>query len=135
MKSNRFWLEIIALGSAIALGIALLIATFGAAAVAVAALDANAQEAAPQPAAKTYEGMVSCARCKAKHPATLARAATNCVLTCVHNGAGFSLIDGDKVYQLTGDVSDLKKFAGQRARVTGVAEGDTIAVSSIASAG
>ena len=133
MKSNRFWLEIIALGSAIALGIALLIATLGAAAVAVAALDASAQEAAPLPTAKTYEGMVSCARCKAKHPATLARTATNCVLTCVHNGAGFALIDGDKVYQLTGDVSDLKKFAGQRARVTGVAEGDTIAVSSIAS--
>ena len=131
MKSNRFWLEIIALGSAIALAVALLIATLGAVAVSVVAQDDGAQAT---PAARTFQGMVTCSRCLAKHPATLGRTATNCVLTCVHSGAGFALIVGDKVYQLTGDVSLLKKLAGQRAQITGVAEGNTINVSSAVAA-
>src|SRR5437763_27837 len=101
MRSNRFWLEIIALGTVIALAIALLIATLGAA---VGSQDDSAQESSAAPAATSYTGMVTCSRCLAKHPATLGRTATNCVLTCVHSGAGFALIVGDKVYQLTGDI-------------------------------
>ncbi len=132
MKSNRFWLEIIALGTGIALAIALLIATLGAAAVSVAVQDDNAQTESVTAGTKTYQGMVTCSRCRAKHPATLGRSATNCVLMCVHNGASFALIDGDHVYELTGDLRDLKKFAGQRAQITGTAQGNTIAVSSVA---
>ena len=134
MRSNRFWLEIIALGTVIALAIALLIATLGAAAGSVGSQDDSAQESSAAPAATSYTGMVTCSRCLAKHPATLGRTATNCVLTCVHSGAGFALIVGDKVYQLTGDISLLKQFAGQRAQITGVAQGNTIAVSSASAA-
>jgi len=133
MKSNRFWLEIIAIGTAIALAIALLIATLGAAAVSVAAQDYAARESAAPPT-KTYMGMVTCTRCLAKHSAASGRTATNCVLICVHNGARFALIDGDKVYQLTGDVSLLKKFAGQRAQITGAAQDNTITVTSATAA-
>jgi hypothetical protein len=145
---NRFWIEIIALGTMIACAVALLIATLGAGAAAVGGQDVstapvpaqNQEQANRQASAQivsgpsqTYEGMVTCSRCGAKHPAKLDRAASNCALMCVHAGASFALIDGEKVYQLDGNVSLLKKYAGQRAQVTGVAHGNTIAVSTVAS--
>jgi len=131
MKTKHFWIEIIALGSAIAFAVALLLATLGAAAGSVMAQDESGQ-AAPALAVKTYRGMVTCSRCGAKHSASLGRSASDCVRICVHSGAGFALIDGDKIYQLKGDSSMIKKVAGQRAEITGVADGDTITVSSVA---
>ncbi len=134
MKRNHFWLEIIGLGTAIALGIALLIATLGAAAGTMMAQEEIGPAAAP-PVAKVYHGMVTCSRCGAKHSAALGHSAADCVRICVHNGAGFALIDGDKIYQLEGDLSLIKKVAGERAEITGVAHGNTISVSSVAAAG
>ena len=133
MRTKHFWIEIIALGSAIALGVALLLATIGAAAGSVMAQDENSQTASA-PAAKTYRGMVTCSRCGAKHLAAFGRSASDCVRTCVHGGADFALIDGDKIYQLKGDLSMIKKVAGQRAEITGVARGNTITVSSVSTA-
>lgn len=134
MKRNRFWLEIIALGTAIALGIALLIATLGAAASTMMAQEESGPATAP-PVTKVYRGMVTCSRCGAKHSAALGHSASDCVRVCVHSGAGFALIDGDKIYQLDGDLSTIKKVAGERAEITGVAHGNTISVSSVAEAG
>ena len=88
--------------------------------------DRDAQE-------QTYAGMVTCSRCGAKHPAKMDRSATDCTRSCVRSGAGFSLVDGDKTYQLEGDLVMLKEFAGRRARVVGTANGNTIRVSSVAS--
>lgn len=133
MKAKRFWIEIIVLGTVIALGIAILIATLGAAAGTIVAQKESGQ-ATPSPALKTYRGMVTCSRCGAKHSATIGRSASDCVRICVHSGADFALIDGDKLYQLDGDLGMLKKFAGQRAEVTGVAHGNKITVSSVAAA-
>jgi hypothetical protein len=134
MKRNRFWLEIIALGTAIALGIALLIATLGAAASTMMAQE-DGGPATAVPVTKVYRGMVTCSRCGAKHSAALGHSASDCVRVCVHSGAGFALIDGDKIYQLDGDLSTIKKVAGERAEITGVAHGNTISVSSVAEAG
>ena len=137
MKAKRFWTELILLGVASALALALLIATLGAAGAAVTGQQefsqpANEPSQTHLPAdAKTYEGMVTCSRCRAKHPASLGRTATDCALICVHGGAGFALIDGEKVYELRGDLGKLKKFAGQRAAVVGVEQGNTITVSSV----
>jgi hypothetical protein len=133
MNAKRFWIEIIALASAIALAIALLIATLGAAAGTVMAQDENAQSA-PSPTSRTFRGMVTCSRCGAKHSATLNRSASDCVRICVHNGAAFALVDGDKIYQLDGDLSLIKKVAGQRAEITGIVQGNTITVSSVTAA-
>jgi hypothetical protein len=143
MRRNRFWIEIIALGTMIACALALLIATLGAGAAAVGGQDVSAAPPPTSPMqatlqthdgpARTYEGMVTCSRCGAKHPAKMDRAASNCILVCVHGGATFALVDGEKVYQLAGDVKVLKKFAGQRAQVIGFAHGNTIEVSSAAS--
>jgi hypothetical protein len=143
MQRNRFWIEIIALATMIACALALLIATLGAGAAAMGGQDVSAAPArtpqnqasvqTPGGSSQTYEGMVTCSRCGAKHPATMDRAASNCALMCVHGGASFALVDGEKVYQLDGNVSLLKKYAGQRAQITGIAHGNTIAVSTVAS--
>lgn len=143
MKRNRLWIEIIGLCSAIAFAVALLIATLGAA-LSFSGEPAVGQEiqspAAPQPAAasvgqvdasQTYEGMITCSLCGAKHSARIGQSAAACTRACIRAGASFALIDGDKVYQLEGDVSLLKKVAGQRARVVGVARGNTITVSAL----
>jgi len=133
MKSRQIWVESVALGTALACALALLIAVLAAGTAAVTGHEGSGQaneSGSVQP--RTYEGMVTCSRCGAKHSAKLARTATNCTLTCVHGGAKFALVDGDKLYQLDGDLNVLKRLAGQRARVVGMMHGDSISVSSIA---
>ena len=139
MKANRFWIEIVALGTAIACALALLIATLGAAAVAVAerpesGRSESGQANAPSARQQTREGMVTCSRCGAKHPADLGKTAGDCARACIQGGATFALVDGDKTYQLDGDLNLLRKVAGQRARIVGVVRGNTIKVSSVAAA-
>jgi hypothetical protein len=141
MKTNQIWIESVALGTATACALALLMAVLASGTAAVTGRGGSGQAnesgslqpneaGSVQP--RTYEGMVTCTRCGAKHSAKLARTATNCTLTCVHGGAKFALVDGDKLYQLDGDLNILKRLAGQRARVVGVMRGDAITVSSIA---
>jgi hypothetical protein len=130
MKTNRVWIEIVLLGTAIACALALLFATLGAAAGAAGEVGARQAGTAEQ----TYEGMVSCSRCGAKHAAELGQAASTCTRTCVNGGANFALVDGDATYLLDGDLNLLKKLAGQRARVVGALHGQTIRISSVAPA-
>lgn len=129
MKRNRVWIEIVILGTAIACALALLLASLGAAAG--AAEGAASVRRLPSSSDQTYEGMVTCSRCGAKHPATLARSATTCIRTCVHGGARFALVDADSTYVLDGDSTVLTKLAGQRAHVTGTRDGRTIRVFSV----
>jgi cytochrome c-type biogenesis protein CcmE len=138
-KRNRFWIEIIAMCSAIACAVALLIATLGAVVsfTAEPAVGQQAQvSATPQiqvqaDASQTFEGMVTCSLCGAKHSVELGQSAATCTRSCVRSGATFALVDGEKVYQLDGDLTLLHKIAGQRVRVVGVARGTTITVSSL----
>jgi hypothetical protein len=143
MKTNRFWIETVALGVAIACALALLIATLATATIAVTERDASRQSTestptaeaqlvpAPTPTEQAYEGMVTCSRCGAKHSAKIGKTASDCARVCVHGGSGFALVDGDKMYRLEGDLNALKRVAGQRARIVGAMHGDTIIVSSI----
>jgi hypothetical protein len=149
MKTSRFWIEIVGLGTAIACALALVIATLGAAAAAVGghpkSEQAKSEQAQAEPAAEspsaaslslalqqTHEGMVTCSRCGAKHSATLGRTAVDCSITCVRAGATFALVDGDKTYMLDGASDRLKKVAGRRARIMGSVRGNRINVSSVA---
>lgn len=133
MKTNRLWLEIVILGTAIACVLALLFATLGAAAGV-----AEGEVSMPGPAApatqQSYEGMVTCSRCGAKHSAKLDRSATVCTRVCVHDGASFALVDANFTYLLDGDLSVLKKFAGERAHIVGALHGNRISVSSVTAA-
>jgi hypothetical protein len=85
---------------------------------------------------QTFTGKVSDAMCGANH--MMGGAASECVRACIRKGSKYALVTGDKVYAL--DASDqaaldqLDKVADQQAKVTGQANGDTIAVSSVAPA-
>ena len=131
MKTNRIWMEIVILGTAIAFVLALFFATLGAAA-GVAEGQVSLQQPAAASVGRAYEGMVTCARCGAKHSPALAQTATTCIRVCVHGGAGFALVNADGTYFLDGDLSVLKNLAGQRARVVGDLQGKTIKISSVA---
>src|ERR1700683_2566076 len=82
-------------------------------------------------APQSYEGMVSDARCAAKHSAAMGQTATKCTVACVRSGEQFVLIDGDRVYLLEGDLIALKQVAGQRVRIVGTLNGTKLAVTSV----
>jgi hypothetical protein len=131
MKVQRFFLEIIVVGTAVACVIALLIASLGT--VGGAAAQVLGKQASSQ-AAETisYDGMVTCSRCGARHRAELGRTAADCARICVRTGARLALVDGDKTYLLDGDMSLFRTVVGQRAHVAGSVSGNTIRVSSVA---
>jgi len=131
MKGHRLWIEIVILGTGIACALALLIATLGAAAGAAVG-SVGPQQTTQAAAEQTYEGMVTCSRCGAKHSATIGRTAADCVRVCVHGGATFALVSGDSTYQLDGDLSVLTRAAGQRVRIVGALNGKTITITSVA---
>ena len=130
MQANRFWIEIVALGTAIACALALVLATLGAAAAAFAAQAPTSH--AIERSRHVLEGMVTCSRCGAKHSPAIGESAGDCTRRCVHVGSAFALVDGDRTYALDGDLMVLKKIAGQRARIVGTIHGNTINVISAA---
>jgi len=133
MRANRLWVETVAFSTAIAFALALLIATLATTTAVLLESPAFGQEATSSTLRqRTFEGMVTCTRCGAKHAAKMGKTADDCARECVQSGASFALVDGDRTLPLTGDPVLLKKFAGQRARVIGAVQGKTIEVSSIA---
>lgn len=136
MNGQRIWIEIVLVGSAIFVGLALLLASIGAAAGIPETRNEALQppRAASQnanPAEQVFDGMVTCSRCGARHSPALQRPATVCVRVCVHGGASFALVSADSSYVLQGDSQVLKPFAGERARVVGTLSGHTILVRSV----
>ncbi len=129
MKTNRVWIEIVILATVIACALALLFATLGAAVGA-----AKASPSLEGSTEQTYQGMVTCSRCGAKHSAALGQTASACVRLCVHGGANFALVDANATYLLDGGLTVLKQLAGQRARIVGALNGKTIRISSVAAA-
>jgi hypothetical protein len=80
---------------------------------------------------QTWSGQVSDAMCGAKHMGS----AADCTRGCVSKGSKYALVVGDKVYTLeTADKANLdalNKLAGEKAKVSGVADGDSIQVKSV----
>lgn len=87
-------------------------------------------------AGKSFTGKVSDSMCGAKHMEGGDDA--SCTRTCVSKGSKYALVVGDKVYTLqTNDkaaLDQLNSLAGENAKVTGTATGDTIEVSKVAAA-
>ena len=87
-------------------------------------------------ASQTYTGEVSDSMCGAKH--AMAGDKAGCTRACVKKGSSYALVVGDKVYTLKTDnkkeLAELDKLAGENAKVTGTAEGDTINVTKVAAA-
>jgi hypothetical protein len=130
MKTHRVWLEIVVFGTAIACAIAVLFAIVGTAA-GTGTSETFPSQVHASAAQQSYEGMVTCSRCGARHAASLARSAATCARECVHSGAAFALVDADSIYLLSGHPVELKRVAGQRARVLGSLSGNVITVSSV----
>lgn len=84
--------------------------------------------------AKSFTGEVSDAMCGAKHE--MGGDAAACTRECVKNGSKYALVVGDKVYTLdTSDkaaLAELDKLAGAKAKITGVENGTTIQVRTVA---
>ncbi|HYA25832.1 MAG TPA: hypothetical protein VEF05_16835 [Terriglobales bacterium] len=82
-------------------------------------------------AGETFSGLVTDDRCGARHDMGSDKSPAECAKACVHNGAKYALVDGDKIYTLEGNSEELATAAGLRVRVVGSLNGDTIQVSSI----
>jgi hypothetical protein len=78
-----------------------------------------------------YTGIISDSMCGARHVKHPNLDSANCTRECVRTGAKYKLIDGDKSYFLQGDFAELAQFAGERAKVSGTLDGETIKVSAI----
>jgi hypothetical protein len=82
---------------------------------------------------QTFTGEVSDSMCGAKH--MMQGKAGECARACVGKGSSYALVVGDKVYALQTDdkaaQEELGKLAGEKARVTGTADGETIQVSKV----
>jgi hypothetical protein len=82
---------------------------------------------------QTFTGEVSDSMCGAKH---MMDNKADCTRACVSKGSNYALVVGDKVYTLqTSDkaaLDQLNSLAGENAKVTGTATGDTIEVSKVA---
>ena len=83
---------------------------------------------------QTFTGEVSDSMCGASH--MMAGKKANCTHACVQKGSSYALVVGDKVYTLKASdkaVQDkLSELAGEQAKVTGAADGETIEVSAVA---
>lgn len=80
-------------------------------------------------AADTFTGIVSDAKCGAKHVA-LGQADKACINKCVETGSDAVLVSGDKVFKVTVQPA-LRTFAGQKVSVQGTLKGDTIDMQSV----
>lgn len=83
-----------------------------------------------QATSDTFVGLVSDSSCGAKHRLP-DKSAEECTRTCQRGGAGYVLVAGEKTYKLSGQTNEVGLVAGQKAKVTGALQGDTIRVSSI----
>lgn len=129
MRTHRIWIEIVIFGSGIACALALLFAMIGA--TAGAAVGQMMAADSVTRSSRAYEGMVTCNHCGARHSAKLGQSASTCVRVCVHGGAQFALVNAESVYLLDGSMDELKRTAGQRAKIVGNLEGNTISVLSV----
>jgi hypothetical protein len=75
-------------------------------------------------------GVITDSDCKARHGKDGNMSANECARFCVKNGGKYVLVDGEKVYTLTGNTEDLSKFAGQRVTISGSRNGNAIRVDS-----
>jgi hypothetical protein len=137
---HRSWISLIGSCLLMSLGAALAFAVIVAAGS--AALAGRQSSEGPQltsPAAPEiapgglYQGLVTDSRCGARHLKNSHLSPAECARLCVRQGASYILVDGNRRYKLLGSEEALNKFAGQRIRVSGTRQGETIQVSSAAS--
>jgi hypothetical protein len=127
-----FWIEPLVSRSVVSFVLVMLIAILGLMPGVDAAKPAGGRaQSSTAMQTQSYEGMIADTHCGAKHSAAIGLAAADCTRVCVHGGEQFALVDGDSVYVLEGELDAIKKVAGQRVRIVGTVNGNTISVSSV----
>ena|SRR5262249_48365711 len=83
---------------------------------------------------QAFTGEVSDSMCGASH--MMAGKKADCARACISKGSSYALVVGDKVYTLKASdkavQEKLGELAGEQAKVTGTADGETIEVSAVA---
>jgi hypothetical protein len=79
-----------------------------------------------------FTGMITDARCGARHARNSNKTSADCATACVRKGSHYVLVDGEEIHGLQGDRTQLDRLAGMRVDVVGKIVGDTIKVQSIA---
>ncbi len=79
----------------------------------------------------SFSGMITDARCGARHRRNSGKTSAECVRACVRNGSHYVLVDGEKIYALQGDSIQLERAAGERANVSGILKDNTITVKGV----
>lgn len=87
-------------------------------------------------AEKTWDGVISDARCNGKHSkaehGSQSDSDHDCVTKCVAGGGKYVFVAGGKTYQIANqDFADLKVHGGHKVALTGEMKDDTITVSKI----
>lgn len=87
-------------------------------------------------AEKTWDGVISDARCNGKHAkaehGSQSDSDRDCVTKCVAGGQKYVFVAGGKTYQIANqDFADLKAHGGHKVALTGEMKGEAITVSKI----
>jgi hypothetical protein len=105
---------------------------FTSAAVAFAAADGGKPTTNQESSkARVFTGLVTDDRCGGRHDMDSGKSTMECTKMCVRNGSKYVLVEGDKKYELAGNESALDAQAGQRVKIIGSLDGNTIKVTSI----
>lgn len=131
---RRSWLTLIGFLVATTLASSLVFAVAFAGVTAVIGDDfvqaADEPQAEPMVPGRAFSGIITDVRCGPRH-ASRGKTAAECARFCVANGSKYTMVDGDKTYELLGDSEQIGKFAGQRVTVIGNLNGETINVNSV----
>ena len=82
---------------------------------------------------QSLTGVVTDSMCGATHMAK-DKTPAECTQMCVKDGMKYALAADKKLYTLEGHEADLAKLAGQKVKVTGTVNGDTLTVASVTAA-
>jgi hypothetical protein len=133
-QADRSWLSLLGFFAVITLGSSLTFAVVFAGVTAAFAGNESAQaledqQVDPLVPGQTFSGMITDSHCGPRHPDSK-NSASECVRMCVRKGFRYTIVDGDRNYELTGNPEQFGQLAGQRVSLTGVLSGGTIKVSS-----
>jgi hypothetical protein len=133
-QSNRSWFALITFCATTALvaalGLAILIAS-ATVAFAVAQSLTSQRRKASETAEQVFAGVITDARCGARHSTKFGQGAGDCSRACVRNGSHYTLVNGDEQYSLAGSETEVEKLAGQRALISGARTGETIQITTV----